>query len=476
MDRYATIARTIEQVLGRHIPVSVAMPDGREITVPDAVATIVVRSEEALAHIIRSPGELGFARAYVSGELDCEGDLWAVLEAIGRRPDGLRLTPRQLSAVARAFGVDTLRRPPRLPAEEIDVGGRFGVHTRSRDARAVSHHYDVGNDFYRLLLGPTMVYSCGVFESATDSLEQAQTNKMELICRKLDLQPGQRLLDVGCGWGSLLLHAAEHYGVRGVGITLSKEQAALATERVAAAGLSERVDIRVQDYRDVPDAPFDAVSSVGMFEHVGAAQMATYLKRLHSLVRPGGRVLNHQIGRAPTTHGPARLRNRRRAALDRSGFMHRYVFPDGALHQIGSLVSAVEQAGLEVRHLESIREHYDLTLRHWSRNLEGNWEAAAEASSEGRARVWRLYLAGSALSFRRGSISVHQILAVRSDDGVSGLPWRLRFEPVRLSEPVGPSTEASSMDLRRTDRDRRGRRVAASSGGAVERTPSRSVR
>ncbi len=476
MDRYAIIARTIEQVLGRQVPVSVAMPDGRELTTPKAVATIVVRSDDVMAHLVRAPGELGFARAYVAGALDVEGDLWAVLDAVGRRRDGLRLTPRQLTDVARAVGLDTIRRQLPWPNEEIDVGGRFGVHTRARDARAVSHHYDVGNDFYRLLLGPSMVYSCAVFESATDSLEQAQANKLELICRKLDLQPDQRLLDVGCGWGSLLLHAAQHFGVRGVGITLSKEQAALATERVAAAGLADRVDIRVQDYRDVPDPPFDAVSSVGMFEHVGAEQMATYLSRLQTLVRPGGRVLNHQIGRVPSrTEGSRRRRNR--PALDRGGFMHRYVFPDGALHDIGNLVSAVERSGLEVRHLESIREHYDLTLRHWAQNLEAHWDAAVAASSEGRARVWRLYLAGSALSFRRGSISVHQILAVRSDEGTSGLPWRPRFEQESLACRAAPSASAdSSRDLRRADRDRRTRRVPGPSVNAVERSRSDSVR
>lgn len=442
MDRYTTVARIIVDVLGRLVPISVVMPDGRTITDPDAVATLHIRTDDALAHVVRSPGELGFARAYVSGGIDVDGDLWAVLDAVGRHADALRLTPRQLSELARAVGVDALRHRPPRPPEEIDVGGRIGVHSRQRDARAVSHHYDVGNDFYRLLLGPTLVYSCAVFESATDTLEQAQRNKLELICRKLDLQPGQRLLDVGCGWGSLLLHAARHHGVRGVGVTLSKEQAALATERVAAAGLSDRIEIRIQDYRDIPDRGFDAVSSVGMFEHVGAEQMAVYLRRLHDLVRPGGRVLNHQIGRAPHRGGTSRLprpggRAADRVAIDRRSFIHRYVFPDGALHRIGNLVEAVEEAGLEVRHLESIREHYDLTLRHWSANLEANWDRAVAASSEGRARVWRLYLAGSALSFRRGDISVHQILAVRSEGGTSGMPFRMHVERTPLSVPAG---------------------------------------
>ncbi len=445
MDRYAVVSRVIAELFAAELGVALVLPDGRRLGPSDAVATLVVRSDDALRHLVRAPGELGFARAYISGALDLDGDLWAVLKFVASKPDALRVSPRLVADLARSIGVDAMRNPPAIPAEEIDVGGRFGVHSRARDRRAVSHHYDVGNDFYGLLLGESMTYSCGVFESPSDSLAQAQYNKIELICRKLGLERGQRLLDVGCGWGTLAMYAAQHYGVSAVGITLSEAQASLARERVAAAGLGDRVEIRTQDYRDVSDGPFDAISSVGMFEHVGDEQRATYLRQLRSLLPPRGRLLNHQIGRA--AERTSRL-GRSRSRIDPRGFMHRYVFPDGALHEVGTLVSAIQGEGLEVRHLESLREHYNLTLRHWVHSLEANWDAAVAATSEGRARVWRLYLAGSAIGFSTGDLQVHQILAVASDRGRSGMSWRLGgYESRPLSEP-GASQPAAVIDLR----------------------------
>lgn len=303
--------------------------------------------------------------------------------------------------------------PPAPPPEE--VRRRTGIaHTRRRDKAAIAHHYDVGNDFYALLLGPSMVYSCAVWPEKDTTLEAAQYAKLDLVCRKLSLRAGQRLLDVGCGWGSMALHAAEHYGVHATGITLSAEQAAFARKRVAEAGLTGRIDIRVQDYRDVTDGPYDAISSIGMAEHVGSERYLEYARTLYGLLRPGGRLLNHQIARRP-------MRDEEAYRIDE--FIDRYVFPDGELSPVGATVARLEEAGFEVRDVEALREHYARTLRAWVTNLEAHWDEAARATTAGRARVWQLYMAASALSFERNRIGVNQVLAVRTDpDGTSGMP------------------------------------------------------
>ncbi len=409
-------------LLGGDLPVQLRLPDGTTLGPSDAKTTIVIRSVDALKHIVRAPGELGIGRAYVSGALDIEGDLWGFVDLQDRLPD-VRLSPMEIARFIRMLGPDAVRNPPPIPPEEVAIGGLLHRHTLRADAESISHHYDVGNDFYELVLGPSWTYSCAVFESSDDSLEQAQANKYELISRKLGLAPGMRLLDVGCGWGGMVLHAAEHHGVRAVGITISKEQAAIARARVAAAGLTDRVEIRVQDYRDIDDGPFDAISSIGMFEHVGSEHLRLYFEHLHSLLVPGGRLLNHQIGRRPGPDSKVPLK-RERTAVHRRGFVHRYVFPNGELHEIGSLVSGIQRTGFEVRHVESLREHYALTLRHWVNNLDNNWTRAVELVGEGRARVWRLYMAGSSSQFSRGTIEVHQVLAAKTVNGKSGMPWR----------------------------------------------------
>src|SRR5947207_3935275 len=299
MVKRAGLAGVIEALLGTELPIAVEAYDGTRMGPADAGATLVVRSPAALQRLLTAPGELGFARAYVEGHLDVEGDIFAALALCDHLPD-VRVTRRQwvdiLRLVTAAGGVRALRPLP-PPQEEVRLRGPR--HSKARDAAAIAHHYDVSNQFYRLLLGPSLTYSCAVWRDPSTSLEDAQAAKHELVCRKLGLEPGMRLLDVGCGWGGMVLHAAEHHGVRAVGVTVSARQADLAGKRVAEAGLADRVEIRLQDYRDVTDGPYDAISSIGMFEHVGLASLRVYLQRLHGLLRPQGRPLNHAIARPP---------------------------------------------------------------------------------------------------------------------------------------------------------------------------------
>jgi cyclopropane-fatty-acyl-phospholipid synthase len=432
------LAPLLYQALGGGLPLRIEMYDESAAGPDDAKATLVVRSPAGLSRFLTRPGELGIARAYVAGDIDLDGDLFAMLEqAAGLDFSLRRLDLRAMAQLLRETG-PTVLRPLPPPPEEARLRG--GLHTRSRDRAAISHHYDVSNEFYRMVLGPSLVYSCAVWPSPEATLEEAQAAKLDLICRKLGLEPGMRLLDVGCGWGGMVMHAAQHYGVDAVGITLSTEQAALARERVAGAGLSERVDIRLQDYRDVTDGPFDAISSIGMFEHVGRNRMEEYVRDLYRLLPPTGRLLNHAISR-PGYPQPDTPLGRTKAVARRiataagseytsrvdSSFMQRYVFPDGELHEVGVVVSMLQENGFEVRHLESLREHYALTLRHWVRNLEASWDAAVAEVGAGRARVWRLYMAASALNFSLGGIQVHQVLGVKSLDGDSAMPLRPAF-------------------------------------------------
>lgn len=417
------LASVFEALVGPDCPVGFRAYDGSSTGPSDAAATIVVRSPDALARIVGAPGELGFARAYVAGDLDVEGDIFAALELRHRLP-GVRIPARRWAELIRIAGPQVLRRPPSRPPEEVHLHGRR--HSPGRDASAIAHHYDVSNEFYRLVLGPSMTYSCAVWSHPCGTLEDAQAAKHELVCRKLDLEPGMRLLDVGCGWGGMVMHAAEHHGVDAVGVTVSQRQVELASKRVAEAGLSGRVEIRLQDYRDVHDGPYDAVSSIGMFEHVGRARLHTYFDDIHGLLAPGGRFVNHAISR------PARPRSlldpvRSHTRFASRGFIDRYVFPDGELHEVGTVVSGIQQSGLEARHVESLREHYAITLRAWVGNLEENWAEAVADAGPGRARVWRLYMAASALNFEDGNTQVHQVLAVRPDGGRSGMCLRPRF-------------------------------------------------
>jgi cyclopropane-fatty-acyl-phospholipid synthase len=411
------LAALVDDVLGGGLPVAIEAYDGSRSGPVDAPATIVIRSPDALRRIVTALGELGLARAYVSGDLELEGSIWALLELRDRMPD-VQLEPKMMLRLVRELGGWREVRPLPPPDVEVRLHGRR--HSKSRDAAAISHHYDVSNAFYGMVLGPSLTYSCAVWHHPDDTLEAAQANKYELICRKLDLRPGMRLLDVGCGWGGMVMHAAQHHGVQAVGITISRQQAELAEKRVAEAGLSDQVQIRAQDYRDAADGPYDGVSSIGMFEHVGEARLAEYFDCVRRLVRPEGRLLNHGISR------PARSE---KARLPRRSFINRYVFPDGELHEVGRVISITQDAGFEVRHVESLREHYALTLRRWVANLERHWDEAVAEVGAPRARVWRLYMAGSAVNFEAGRTQIHQVLSVpRERDGRSGMPLRPAFE------------------------------------------------
>ena len=424
---------------------------------PGAPVVVRFNNIDAVKYLVRQPGELGFGRAYVSGAMDIDGDIWSLLD-LNRDLGGLSLTPHNVRELFGEVGLDAVRKPPPIPPEEVRAGGRFRAHSRNRDRQAIKHHYDVSNEFYRLVLGPSWTYSCAVFAQPTDSLEQAQSNKYELICRKLGLKPGMRLLDVGCGWGSMAIHAARHYGVDVVGITISENQATMARRRVADAGLDDQVEIRLQDYRDLDDPPFNAISSIGMFEHVGLANLKRYFATLHRHLHPQGRLLNHQIGRKPrTTRG---LIKRPDTAVARDGFIQRYVFPDGELHEVGDVVSAMQETGFEARHMESLREHYAVTLRHWVTNLENNWSAAVAEAGEGKARVWRLYMAATAMNFANGHMQVHQVLGVKTplegvDSGRSDMPFRSNWNHGLVDVGRGDADGSAPMMIDLRDLDRR---------------------
>ncbi len=427
-DAASRLTTLAEELLGGPLPVRLRAWDGSEAG-PVGGPVLIVRDRRALRRMIWKPGELGLARAWVAGELDVEGDLYQLLDSLSgllweRTEDTRGLLDSVRDPVLRAAARSLLRLagplpPPAPPAEEIR--GRSGSrHSKRRDKQAISHHYDVGNDFYRLVLGPSMVYSCAYWSSygSDATLEDAQRDKLDLVARKLNLKEGDRLLDVGCGWGSMAVHAAREYGARVVGVTLSREQAAYARKRIAEEGLTDLIEIRVQDYRDVDDGPYDAISSIGMAEHVGAVKYREYADTLYGLLRPGGRLLNHQISRRPEPD---------EGAYEVDPFIDSYVFPDGELAPMGRTLSTLEDAGFEVRDVEAIREHYALTLRRWVANLEGDWDRAVRLTSPGRARIWRLYMAASAVSFERNRIGVNQFLAVKTPvSGKSGTALRPR--------------------------------------------------
>jgi cyclopropane-fatty-acyl-phospholipid synthase len=413
------LAPLLRALLGDESPVRIEFWDGSVIE-SDGLpgrggppGTLRVNSPDAIRRLLWMPNQLGLGRAYVTGEIDADGDFIAMVEALRDvTAEDLRFRGKAVvEAIAAAKRAGVIGRPLPPPPQEARLKGRR--HSLRRDSRAISHHYDVGNDFYRLVLGESMTYSCARFVDDDTSLDDAQAAKHDLVARKLglDKRPGMRLLDVGCGWGSMVIHAASRYGADAVGITISREQAELARKRVGEAGVGDKVEIRLQDYRELGAERFDAISSIGMAEHVGAKRIDEYFGILHRALEPTGRLLNHAI----SSVGGSKL--------GRHSFVGRYVFPDGELLDVGNTVLAMERAGFEVRDVESLREHYAKTLRHWVANIEANWEAAIAASDVAHARIWRLYMAGSAVGFTDGGINIHQVLGVvPTASGESAMP------------------------------------------------------
>ena len=410
------IAEKVSAMFDDAVPIKFAAFDGSTAGNPEAANVLEIKSPLALRYILSHPGDLGMARAYITSHLDVRGDFHQTLVALRdfiKHPVPIDA----LSKLAMAIGPAAIVRPE-LPLEEAPPRYRRGVlHSISRDKTAIEHHYDVSNTFYSHILGPTMVYSCAVFTSDEKSLEEAQIEKIDLICRKLDLKPGMKLLDVGCGWGTLLLHAAKEYGVKAVGVTLSQNQMMLAKERIAKAKLEDTVEVRLQDYREVSETDFDAISSVGMSEHVGDSKLDLYFNQLHARIKDQGRLLNHCITRP---HSEMRART--------GAFIDRYIFPDGELTAPSRVIQALHNNGFELRHSENLREHYAKTLTKWCENLNAYWDDAVAEVGINRVRIWNLYLALSRIGFESNSIQIHQFLGVKNDHmGANAMPLRNDF-------------------------------------------------
>jgi len=419
------LAEVFERVAGPDAPVGFSAYDGSSAGPADAPIKITVKSPTAVSYLAQAPGALGLARAYVSGHLDVDGDMYLALSRLAHAQE-LEVRPLdRLKLLNSLGGVKLLFPRVQPPPQEVRVNRRWLAgrrHSRQRDASAISHHYDVSNTFYEWVLGPSMAYTCACYPAEDATLEQAQAVKFDLVARKLALKPGMRLLDVGCGWGGMVMHAAREYGVKALGVTLSAEQASWAQNAIKERGLSELAEVRHLDYREVTETGFDAVSSIGLSEHIGKAQLPGYFRFLASKLVPEGRLLNHCITR-PDNTGPASVTG---------GFIFRYVFPDGELEGPGYLMSLMHDNGFEVRHSENLREHYARTLEGWCANLDEHWDEAVAEVGEPTARVWRLYMAGSRLGFERNQIQLHQMLGVRvGDHGAAGMPLRPDWEPAR---------------------------------------------
>ena len=393
----------------RHWEVRVRLWDGTILGPEWAPTTIVLPYPWSLRSLVWPPSELNAGEAFIFGDIDIEGDIEAVFDLWDR----LSALPWKRPGFLARLGASVLALPPRPSGHDASRGADAGgaLHSRERDRAAVRYHYDVSNTFFARWLDSRMQYSCGYFRSADDDLEAAQLAKMEHICRKLRLREGDRLLDIGCGWGGLLEHAATRYGVQGLGITLSEPQADHANERLRRAGVSDRARVEVRDYREV-DGEFDKIVSVGMVEHVGQAMLRPYFAQAMRMLRPDGVFLNHGI----TTLWGAQ------GAFKRDTFIGRYVFPDGELQAVSDVLAAAEAEGFEVRDVESLREHYARTLRCWVTNLEAAHDQVVRETDEVTYRIWRIYMAGSAHGFHAGGLNVFQALLHRPCGGPSCLP------------------------------------------------------
>lgn len=404
-------------LVGTELPVRIQAWDGSEAG-PAGAPVLRINSRRALRRLLWQPDELGIAQAYITGEVDVPGGsreladglrtIWDRSRTTGSGP--IRLTSKQkLNAAVLALRLGALGRRPAVPASQATLTGT--LHTRARDRAAIAHHYDLSNEFYSLILDESMAYSSAYYESADLSLADAQRAKLDLICRKLGLRPGMRLLDVGCGWGSLSLHAAEHYGAQVLGVTISAQQHEFIGKRIAERGLTDRVEVRVQDYREVSEQPFDAVSSIEMGEHVGEHNYPVYAGALFQHLKPTGRLLLQQMSR------------RSDAAPGGGPFIESYIAPDMHMRPLSETLGFLERAGFEIRDVQALREHYVRTVDAWLQTFESHYAEAVAMVGEEMARVWRLYLVGGGLSFEEGRMGVDQILAVRpSPSGPSSMP------------------------------------------------------
>ncbi|MGF7122993.1 class I SAM-dependent methyltransferase [Rhodococcus sp. AG1013] len=414
-----SIAEILETVSDGRIPLRFTAYDGSATGPEDAQYGLHLKSTRGTTYLATAPGDLGMARAYVSGDLEAvgvhPGDPYAILKAMTdlhfHRPSA-----KELATITRSIGWDKLRPIAPPPQEHLPRWRRFAEglrHSKTRDAEVIHHHYDVSNTFYEHVLGPSMTYTCAAYESEDQSLEDAQENKYRLVFEKLGLKEGDRLLDIGCGWGGMVRYAARR-GVKVIGATLSREQAEWAQKAIVEEGLSELAEVRFSDYRDVHETGFDAISSIGLTEHIGVHNYPAYFGFMKEKLREGGRLLNHCITRPDN-----------RSGAKAGYFIDRYIFPDGELTGSGRIISEIQNVGLEVRHEENLREHYALTLAGWCRNLVENWDACVAEVGEGTAKVWGLYMAGSRLGFERNVVQLHQVLAVKlGPDGEANVPLR----------------------------------------------------
>ncbi|GAB3259293.1 class I SAM-dependent methyltransferase [Nocardioides dilutus] len=422
-SRTLTIAGALDALLKEPLAVRFTAYDGSATGPEDSPFRLHLATERGLNYLLTAPGDLGFSRAYVAGDLEVHGvhpgDPYELLKLVQSNLSFRRPSPAEAVTVLRSLGLSHLK-PVAPPPQEAPSRLRRtleGVrHSLGRDAEAIHHHYDVSNTFYEHVLGPSMTYTCAVYPSETATLEEAQHAKYDLVARKLDLQPGQRLLDLGCGWGGMVRHAAREHGVHALGVTLSREQASWAQRRIKEEGLDHLAEVRFMDYRHVEETGFDAISSIGLTEHIGVKNYPSYFGFIRDHLRPQGRLLNHCITRHDNRF------------YETGAFLDRYVFPDAELIGSGRIITEVQNAGLEVQHEENIRVHYAKTLAAWCRNLEDNWDACVAEVGEPTARVWGLYMAGSRLAFERNEIQLHHVLATKTDDnGVSGYPLRHTF-------------------------------------------------
>ncbi|MET4156953.1 class I SAM-dependent methyltransferase [Agromyces sp. PvR057] len=416
-----SLAQVLEVFAGGRLPLRFSAYDGSSAGPADAELGIELKTPRGTTYLATGRGDLGLARAYIAGDLDIHGvhpgDPYELLKALADELVFKLPPPKLMAQVVRSIGIEHLR-PIAPPPQEVPPRWRRVAeglrHSKSRDAEAIHHHYDVSNTFYEWVLGPSMTYTCACYPTLEATLDEAQENKYRLVFEKLRLKPGDRLLDVGCGWGGMVRYAARR-GVKAIGVTLSEEQTAWAQRAIDDEGLSGLAEVRFGDYRDIRETGFDAVSSIGLLEHIGVKNYASYFRFLQSRLRTGGLLLNHCITRPDNTSQPSA-----------KGFIDRYVFPDGELTGSGRIIREAQDVGFEVLHEENLREHYALTLRDWCANLVDHWDEAVAEVGLPTAKVWGLYMAGSRLAFESGGIQLHQVLAVRPDEqgGNGGLPLR----------------------------------------------------